>query len=138
MACFICKAVVFGEYHLRRIAGPAGDNYTEAFPCTDRKTCTSDLRSAGIGTSLGTAGGDGRRQGLCGTGTVGHVSWARISQNMNLLLLVPDIHVEILFLPKTTSGYAQIKQQHLQPICLEIDWAKENLERLCLGVCVRS
>jgi len=34
----------------------------------------------------------------------GHVSRARVTQIMNLLLLAPDIQEEILFLPWTTEG----------------------------------
>ena len=53
---------------------------------------------------------------------LGHVSQARITQIMNLLLLAPDIQEEILFLPKTTKGHDPIKLRHLQPIALEMDW----------------
>src|SRR4051794_7647879 len=35
---------------------------------------------------------------------LGHVSRARITQIMNLLLLVPDIQEQILFLPRTKRG----------------------------------
>lgn len=57
---------------------------------------------------------------------LGHVSRARISQIMNLLLLAPDIQEEILFLPKTTSGHDPIKLKHMQPICVEMDWGRQR------------
>ena len=53
---------------------------------------------------------------------LGHVSRARITQIMNLLLLAPEIQEEILFLPKTVEGHDPIKLKHLQPIALEMDW----------------
>jgi hypothetical protein len=53
---------------------------------------------------------------------LGHVSRARITQIMNLLLLAPDIQEKILFLPKTVTGHDPIKLKHLQPITLEMDW----------------
>jgi hypothetical protein len=57
---------------------------------------------------------------------LGMVSRARITQIMNLLLLAPDIQEAILFLPKVTSGHDPIKLKHLQPICLEMDWARQR------------
>ena len=57
---------------------------------------------------------------------LGNVSRARITQIMNLLLLAPDIQEAILFLPKTTQGHDPIKLKHLQPICLEMDWARQR------------
>ncbi|MBL8825189.1 MAG: hypothetical protein JNJ77_21560 [Planctomycetia bacterium] len=64
---------------------------------------------------------------------LGHVSRARISQIMNLLLLAPDIQEAILFLPKTTSGHDPIKLRHLQPICLEMDWGSQRERWLFLA-----
>ena len=57
---------------------------------------------------------------------LGHVSRARITQIMNLLLLAPDIQEEILFLPKTLSGHDPIKLRHLQAVALEMDWGRQR------------
>ena len=57
---------------------------------------------------------------------LGHVSRARITQIMNLLLLAPDIQEAILFLPKTVSGHDPIKLKHLQPVALERDWGRQR------------
>ncbi|MBL8822429.1 MAG: hypothetical protein JNJ77_07575 [Planctomycetia bacterium] len=64
---------------------------------------------------------------------LGHVSRARISQIMNLLLLAPDIQEAILFLPKTTLGHDPIKLKHLQSICLVKEWEKQRERWLALS-----
>ena len=53
---------------------------------------------------------------------LGHVSRARISQILSLLLLAPDIQEEILFLPVTKRGRAPILLCHLWPIAANPDW----------------
>ena len=57
---------------------------------------------------------------------LGHVSRARITQIMNLLLLAPEIQEEILFLPKTIQGHDPIKLRHLQAVALERDWGRQR------------
>ena len=57
---------------------------------------------------------------------LGHVSRARITQIMNLLLLAPDLQEEILFLPRTMSGRDAIHLQQLQPIALAADWRRQR------------
>ena len=51
-----------------------------------------------------------------------HVSRARISQIMNLLLLAPDIQEAVLFLPRTQRGRDAIRLWQLQPLALALDW----------------
>ena len=53
---------------------------------------------------------------------LGHVSRARITQIMNLLLLAPDIQEELLFLPETLRGRDPIHLRQLQAIALVPDW----------------
>jgi len=55
-----------------------------------------------------------------------HVSRARISQIMNLLLLAPDIQQAILFLPRTDGPHAPIRERHVRPICAVLDWRKQR------------
>jgi len=55
-----------------------------------------------------------------------HVSRARITQIMNLLLLAPDIQEEILFLPRTRSGRDPIREIMLRPIAAVLDWQKQR------------
>jgi hypothetical protein len=57
---------------------------------------------------------------------LGHVTRARISQIMNLLLLAPEVQEEILFLARTTKGRDPIRIQHLQRIALTTDWAQQR------------
>src|SRR5262245_410304 len=53
---------------------------------------------------------------------LGHVSRARITQIMNLLLLAPDIQEDLLFLPQTQRGRDPIRLRQLQAIALVPDW----------------
>jgi len=55
-----------------------------------------------------------------------HVSRARITQIMNLLMLAPDIQEAILFLPRTECGRDRIHIRQLQPIALVPDWRKQR------------
>jgi hypothetical protein len=66
------------------------------------------------------------RQGLvrdyAALARLGHVSRARITQIMNLLLLAPDIQEQLLFLPHTPCGRDPIPLRRLQAIALVPDW----------------
>jgi len=53
---------------------------------------------------------------------LGHVTRARLTQIMNLLLLAPDIQEEVLFLPRTTQGRDAVKIANLQPIACTLSW----------------
>ena len=57
---------------------------------------------------------------------LGHVTRARISQIMSLLLLAPDIQGELLFLPAAQRGRASILLCHLWPIAANPDWASQR------------
>ena len=47
---------------------------------------------------------------------LGHVTRARLTQLMNLLLLAPDIQEEILFLPRTMAGRDPVSERSLRRI----------------------
>ena len=57
---------------------------------------------------------------------LGHVSRARITQIMNLLLLAPDIQEQLLFLPETPRGRDPIHLRQLQPIALLPNWNEQR------------
>jgi hypothetical protein len=57
---------------------------------------------------------------------LGHVSRARISQVMNLLLLAPDIQEALLFLPPTQRGRDPIPLRQLQPLAALLDWRQQR------------
>ncbi len=57
---------------------------------------------------------------------LGHVTRARITQIMNLLILAPDIQDAILFLPRIDRGRDLIHLRQLQPIALVPDWRKQR------------
>jgi hypothetical protein len=55
-----------------------------------------------------------------------HVSRARITQIMNLLLLAPDIQEAILFLPPVVRARDPIHLLQIQRIALLADWQKQR------------
>ena len=57
---------------------------------------------------------------------LGHVSRARMTQIMNLLLLAPDIQDQVLNLPRTVRGHDPIAETHLRSIVREIDWTRQR------------
>ena len=57
---------------------------------------------------------------------LGHVSRARMTQIMNLLLLAPDIQDQVLNLPRTVRGHDRIAETHLRSIVREIDWGRQR------------
>jgi hypothetical protein len=57
---------------------------------------------------------------------LGHVTRARVTQIMNLLVLAPDIQEEILFLPVTEHGRHPIILRDLQPIAAVPDWRTQR------------
>jgi hypothetical protein len=64
---------------------------------------------------------------------LGHVSRARLTQIMNLLLLAPDIQEAILFMPPRRRGRDPIRLARLQPIALTWNWTKQR--RLWKALC---
>ena len=58
---------------------------------------------------------------------LGHVSRARITQIMNLLLLAPGIQEQILFLAPLGRGHEPIHLAQLQPIAREPDWKQQRV-----------
>ena len=57
---------------------------------------------------------------------LGHVSRARLSQIMDLLLLAPEIQEEILFLPAVSAGDDPVHERQLRPIVAVLDWGKQR------------
>jgi hypothetical protein len=57
---------------------------------------------------------------------LGHVTRARITQIMNLLLLAPDIQEQLLFLPRIERGTDPFFLRDLLPIAGEPDWQKQR------------
>jgi hypothetical protein len=58
---------------------------------------------------------------------LGHVSRARITQIMNLLLLAPDIQEQILFLAFRDRGRDTIRLAQLQPLARVADWNRQRI-----------
>ena len=57
---------------------------------------------------------------------LGHVTRARLSQIMDLLLLAPDIQEEILFLPLVESGEDPVHERQLRRIVATPEWGKQR------------
>jgi hypothetical protein len=67
---------------------------------------------------------------------LGHVTRARLTQIMNLLLLAPSIQEELLFWPLTEKGRDPIHLMLLQPIALTPLWSEQlkRWETLKVGI----
>ena len=59
-------------------------------------------------------------------GRLGHVTRARLTQLMNLLLLAPDIQEEILFLPQTMAGRDPVSERSLRRITAIVRWDRQR------------
>ena len=57
---------------------------------------------------------------------LGHVSRARMSQIMNLLLLAPDIQEAVLFLPRIDSGRDPVTLVQLQSLARVDCWQRQR------------
>jgi hypothetical protein len=57
---------------------------------------------------------------------LGHVSRARLTQIMNLVLLAPDIQEWLLFLPQSAHGSPGIHIRQLQPIAGVLNWQEQR------------
>ena len=57
---------------------------------------------------------------------LGHVSRARITQIMNLLLLAPDLQEQILSLVPTSGRRDPVRLAQLQPIARILDWSRQR------------
>ena len=56
-----------------------------------------------------------------------HVSRARITQIMNLLLLAPEIQEALLFLPLVHCGRDAVAERQVRPIATIPDWRKQRV-----------
>jgi hypothetical protein len=57
---------------------------------------------------------------------VGHVTRARVTQIMNLLMLAPDIQEQILFLPEVHEGRDPVKEWQVRQVAAEPVWERQH------------
>jgi hypothetical protein len=57
---------------------------------------------------------------------MGHVTRARATQVMNLLMLAPDVQETLLFLPAVEAGRDPVKEWQVRPIAAEPLWAEQR------------
>ncbi|MDB5389780.1 MAG: hypothetical protein JWM11_5426 [Planctomycetaceae bacterium] len=57
---------------------------------------------------------------------LGHVTWARVTQIINLLTLAPDIQEKILYWPPVTEGKDPISERGLRDVVAELEWRKQR------------
>ncbi len=69
---------------------------------------------------------DGKVRDYAEIARLGHVSRARVTQIMNLLMLAPDIQAEILFLPTVQGGKDSMCLRELQSICILTNWRRQR------------
>ena len=68
----------------------------------------------------------GQVQDLAEVARRGHVTRARVTQIMNLLLLAPDIQEEILLLRPTTQGRHPVTERSLRSVANEPSFVKQR------------
>jgi hypothetical protein len=69
---------------------------------------------------------EGRVKSYADLARLGGVSFARVSQIMNLLNLAPEIQETLLFLKKTPGGHDPISEWDLRSLVAEVDWSKQR------------
>ncbi len=69
---------------------------------------------------------DGTVKDYAALARLGHVTRARVTQIMNLLLLAPDLQEALLFLPRTERGRDPVRLRDLQPVAAAFDWQKQR------------
>jgi len=57
---------------------------------------------------------------------LGHVTRARVTQIMNLLHLAPDIQLQLLELPRVTTGKDPIVERHVRQVADEVCWRRQR------------
>jgi hypothetical protein len=57
---------------------------------------------------------------------LGHVTRARATQVMNLLMLAPDIQESLLFLPEVEAGRDPVREWQIRPIAAEPLWSRQR------------
>jgi hypothetical protein len=70
--------------------------------------------------------GRGEVKDLADIARLGHVTRARATQIMNLLMLAPDIQEALLFLPAVEAGRDPVKEWQVRPIAAEPVWKKQR------------
>jgi hypothetical protein len=68
----------------------------------------------------------GEVKGMADLARAGHVTRARVTQVMNLLMLAPDVQEAILMLPPVTAGRDPVKEWQLRPVAAEPVWAEQR------------
>lgn len=57
---------------------------------------------------------------------LGHVTRARLTQIMNLLLLAPDLQEQILLLPRTTTGRDPVSERGIRRLTAIVRWDRQR------------
>jgi hypothetical protein len=69
----------------------------------------------------------GEVKDLADLARIGHVTRARMTQIMNLLMLAPAIQEAVLYLSPVASGPDPIKEWQVRPIAAEPCWQKQHI-----------
>jgi hypothetical protein len=69
---------------------------------------------------------DGEVRDYADLARLGHVTRARVSQIMDLLLLAPDIQEHILFMEPVTEGADPIRERQLRATMNTMDWGRQR------------
>lgn len=69
---------------------------------------------------------DGEVRDYADLARLGHVSRARLSQIMDLLLLAPEIQEQILFMEPVTAGNDPVRERQLREMVVVADWGRQK------------
>lgn len=69
---------------------------------------------------------DGKIRDYADLARLGHVTRARVSQIMDLLLLAPDIQEKILAMPAVEAGNDPVCERQVRVIVAVADWEKQR------------
>ncbi|MBI5546764.1 MAG: hypothetical protein HY901_23010 [Deltaproteobacteria bacterium] len=81
---------------------------------------------------------DGTVESMADLARLGHVTRARVTQIMDLLLLAPDIQEALLFLPSGERGHDPIHLRELRYVCQAPVWAEQRARWAELGVATQG
>jgi hypothetical protein len=112
-------------------SGPHGQKRIKERPVQEAPEPTEGrtprvARIMALAIKLETLIAQGHVRGFADISRLGHVTRARVTQIMNLLMLAPDIQEAILFLPPITRGRDTLIERDLRKIAAVPDWGKQR------------
>ena len=108
-----------------------GRKHLAALPCSETEAIVAGhvpriARLMALAIRFDRLLAEGKLKDLADIARLGHITRARATQIMNLLMLAPDIQEQILYLPRVESGRDPVKEWQVRPIAATPDWEKQR------------